>query len=42
MKKTYENLEIEVVLFEKQDVLAASTVSEIDTIYLNFNSFFAS
>ena len=45
MKKTYNKLEIEVVLFENKDVLTASGGTEPkdkDTIYFNFGDFFGS
>lgn len=47
MKKPYEKLEIDVVVFEKKDVLTASAQpQEHDNAYINysmlFNDFFSS
>ena len=41
MKKPYEKLEIDVVVFEKKDVLTASTQSqEHDNAFINYSLFF--
>lgn len=45
MKKQYEKLEMEVIIFKKEDVVVASNVvlpvdEEHDNSYVNFSSFF--
>lgn len=48
MKKVYENLVIEVIIFEKKDVITASSVTDNDNAYTavyslrSFNDFFLS
>lgn len=43
MKKTYEKLEIDVVVFEKKDVLTASAQSqEHDNAFIDYSMLFSS
>ena len=42
MKKTYEKLEIDVVIFKKNDIITASVQSqEHDNGYIDFSEFFS-
>ena len=42
MKKTYEKLEIDIVIFEKNDIITASALpQEHDNAYVNYSELFS-